>query len=47
MSTQNNPVLTPKDRDRIVREIVNNPNISRQELNEVTGIIPQNQEKKY
>ena len=39
-------VLTSKDRDRIVREIVANPNISREELNKVTGIIPQHQEEK-
>lgn len=46
MSEQKNPDLTAKDIDHIVREIVANPNISREELNKVTGIISQNQEKR-
>ena len=45
MSEGKNPDLSAEDRDRIIKKIVENPNITQKEIEEETGIIPQNQER--
>ena len=38
MSVKKNHVLTPKERDSIIREIVDNPKLSKETINEKAGI---------